>query len=122
LFGDPATFGQAGKHGRCRAAPQLWEATSRNELLRLYEELNLTDATTAELYIVSQDSNRVVALVRVDLALDGVDIGNGRIVEIFAPDIGLQLRQKPRPSIQVSGDLTRLDHRRALPVLAAAFV
>ena len=45
-----------------------------------------------------------MALVGVDLALDRMNVGDGREIEIFAPDIGLQLLQEGLARRDVAGD------------------
>ena len=58
----------------------------------------------------------------VDLALDGVDVGDGGEVEVLAPDKGLQLVQEGPGARQVAGAGPSLDERRPFPVLANALV
>ena len=63
-----------------------------------------------------------MALVRVDLALDRMHVGDGREVEIFAPDKGRELLQERFARVKVARHRARLDEGGALPVLAHAFV
>ena len=63
-----------------------------------------------------------MALDRVDLALERLHVGDGREVEIFAPDIGLEAVEELLAQRDVAGDGARLDHRGAFPVLAHILV
>ena len=105
-----------------RAAAQLRIAAAGDELLGLHEELDLTDAAAAELDVVAKDRDRAMALHGMDLALQRLHVGDGREIEIFAPDIGLEPVEKFLAQRHVAGHGARLDHRGALPVLAHAFV
>src|SRR5215469_297158 len=71
-------------------------AAAQNKLLRLYEELDLADAAAAELDVVSGRGDRAVFTVSMDLPLDGVDVLDGCVVEIAAPDERLDRFEKPR--------------------------
>ena len=77
-----------------RAAAQLRVAAAGDELLRLDEELDLADAAAAELDVVAGDRDLPMAAMIVDLALDRMDVGDRRVVEIFAPDIRRQLGEE----------------------------
>ncbi len=63
-----------------------------------------------------------MALVRVDLPLDRMDVGDRGEVEIFAPDEGRELVEEVLARVDVAGDGPRLDEGGALPVLADALV
>src|SRR5690606_39468126 len=80
------------RHGLALA--QLREPASGNQLLRLHKELDLSDAATSKLHIVAEHGYLAVPLVRMDLALDRMHIGNRGIVEILTPDIRLQFLQE----------------------------
>ena len=71
---------------------------------------------------MAEHRDLAMALDRVDLALQRLDVGNGREIEIFAPDIGNEPVEELFAQRQIAGDGARLDHRGALPVLAHAFV
>ena len=62
-------------------------------------------------------------LIGVDLPLHRVDVGDRRVVEIFAPDEGREARRR---SVLAGGDVAgagpRLDQRGAFPVLPDALV
>ena len=122
LGGDPAALRQLAEHRHGRAAAQLRKTPAGDQLLRLDEELDLADAAAAELDVVPLHRDLAMALVRMDLALDRMDVGDRRVVHVFAPDVGLQLLQKRFARREVAGHRARLDHRGALPVLAAALV
>ncbi len=64
----------------------------------------------------------LVGLVQVDLALDRMDVGDGRIVEVAAPDERRQLVQESLRPGQVAGAGPGLDVGRPLPVLADRLV
>ena len=49
-------------------------------------------------------------------------VGDGSVVEIFAPDEGRQLAQKAFAGRKIARARARLDQRGALPILPAAFV
>ena len=110
------------EHRHGLAAAQLRKAAAGDQLLGLDEELDLADAAAAELDVVALDRDLAMALVRMDLALDRMDVGDRRVVHVFAPDIGLQLLEERLARRDVAGHRPRLDHRGALPVLAAALV
>jgi hypothetical protein len=65
-------------------------ATAKDELLDLGEELDLADAATAQLHIEIGRGQFSMAAMRVNLALDRMDVGNCPVVEVPPPDIGLQ--------------------------------
>src|ERR1700722_5394500 len=54
---DPTAGGEHGKHGNRVAAAQLAMPAAGDELLGLYEELDLADAAAAELDIMTLDRN-----------------------------------------------------------------
>ena len=83
---DPAVGGEHGQRGDGAAAAQFAVAAAGDELLGLHEELDLADAAAAELDIVALDRDLAVAAIGMDLPLHLVDVGDGRVVEIFAPD------------------------------------
>ena len=120
---DPAAVGERGQHVERAAAAQLRIAAAGDQLLGLDEELDLADAAAAELDVVAGDRDLLVAAMIVDLALDRMDVGDRRVVEIFAPDVGREFaRGTPRPPAMSPATGARLDQRRALPVLAEALV
>ena len=119
---DPSPFRQLAEHRHGRAAAQLRKTPAGDQLLGLDEELDLADAATTELDVVPLHGDLAMTLMRMDLTLDRMDVGDRRIVHVFAPDVGLQFLQKGFARREVAGHRTRLDHRRAFPVLAAALV
>ena len=120
--GDPAARGKFAKHRHRGAPAQFGKPPAGDQLLGLHEELDLADAAATEFHVVTLHRDLAVPLVRVDLALDRMHVGDCRIVQIFAPDIGLQLPQEGLARRDVAGKRPRLDHGGALPVLATAFV
>ena len=106
-----------------RARPaHLRAASAENELLRLDEKLDLADAAAPELDVVAGDDNLLVAAHGVDLALHRVDVGDRRIVEIFAPDERREIGEEALAKLEVARRGARLDQRGALPVLADRLV
>ena len=97
-------------------------AATGNELLRLSKELDFTNAAATELDIVAFDRDLAVPTIRMNLTLHFVHVGDGREVEILSPDEGRQIVQQPLAGREIAGAGARLDERRALPVLTAAFV
>jgi hypothetical protein len=91
-------------------------------LLGLGEELDLANATEAELDVVPLDPHVADILGDVDLALHRLDVGNGREIEVLAPDIGRQFRKKGVADAAVAGAGPGFDPGGPLPVLAAALV
>ena len=119
---DPAV-----RRPACRAWPACRGRAARiaaagDQLLGLREELDLADAAAAELDVVALDRDLAVPAIGVDLPLHRVHVGDGGEVEIFAPDEGRQIVEQRLARRDVAGAGARLDHRRALPVLADALV
>ncbi len=85
---DPSAAGQRIERLQGRPRAQLRMASAGNELLRLYEKLDLADTATAELDVMPFDRDLVVTAIDVDLPLHRVDVGNRREVEVFAPHEG----------------------------------
>ncbi len=67
---------------------QLRLASAGDQLLGLHEELDLADAAAADLDVVAGHADGAEAAKGMDLALHGVDVGDGREVEVLAPDVG----------------------------------
>ena len=97
-------------------------AAAGDQLLGLREELDLANAAAAELDVVAFDRDVGVAAIGVDLALERLDVGDRREVEILPPDERRKLPQDVLAGPGVAGADARLDHRRALPVLPDAAV
>ena len=119
---DPSGIDQ-GQQARLRAGgAERRVAAAEDQLLGLGEELDLADAASPQLYVVTVDRNGLVAAMRVDLALDRVDVLDRREVQAAPPDERHQEAQEVAASIQVAGHGPRLDHGGPLPVLAEAAV
>jgi hypothetical protein len=95
---------------------------TENQLLRLHEEFDLANAAAPELDVVAGHGHKLVPPHRMDLALHRVNVGDRGVVEIFAPDKRRQIFEKTLADRLVARHRSRLDHRRALPVLAERFV
>ena len=119
---DPGRLQQAFQHVERAAATQVRIAATSDELLGLDEELDLADPSPAQFHIVPGDRNLAVALVHVDLALDRLDVGDGRKVQILAPDEGDDLVQEGLAGRDVAGTGARLDQRGPFPVLTERLV
>jgi hypothetical protein len=119
---DPAAFRQRPQRHQRLAAAQLRVTAAGDELLGLDEEFDLADAAAAELDVVALDRDLAMAAIGLDLPLHLVDIAERGEIEILAPDERREVREHRRPGRDVAGTRTRLDHRRAFPVLAPALV
>ena len=106
---------------RARAA-HLWPSAAEDELLRLDEELDLANAAAPELDVVPWNNHALVPAHRVDLPLHRMDVGDRRVVEILSPDEGREIGEEAPSERKVAGRRTRLDQRRALPVLSDRLV
>ena len=115
-------LGEFGERLLGRAAAQLRHAAAGDQLLGLHEELDLADAAAPELDVVALDRDGAVTLVHVDLPLDRMDVGDGRIVEILAEDEGHEVAQEGGPGFAVAADGAGLDEGGALPVLPSTLV
>ncbi len=119
---DAAELGKAAQRLAGRPDAQFRRPPAPDQLLGLGEELDLADAAAAELDVVAFDRDPAAAAMRVDLALDRVDVRDRREIEVLAPDEGLQFAQKPVGGGAVAGHGAGLDQRGPLPVLADALV
>ena len=122
LRGHVPGLGQRGERLQGPAAAKLRIAAAQDQLLGLDVELDLPDAARAQLEIDALGRHPLVDLVRVDLALDGMDVGDGGEVEVLAPDEGLELGEERLGRGHVAGAGARLDEGRPLPVLADILV
>ncbi len=79
------------KVSRCA---QLRIASGCNQLLGLDKELDLTNATSPQFHIMPFQGDHIMAPKGMDLPFHGMDIGDSRIIQIFAPDEGRNLTQR----------------------------
>ena len=86
LGAHPVVGAELAQHVERARAAHLRTAAAEDQLLRLDEEFDLADAAAAELHVVAGHDDAVVAAHRVDLALHCMDVGDGGVVEILAPD------------------------------------
>src|SRR5208282_554835 len=114
-----------GKHRQCRTGAgdaQLRLAPAPDQLLRLSEEFDLADAAATQLDVVSGDGDGRAAPVRVDLALDRMDVLNGGEVEMLAPQEGAERGDEIAARFEVARHGPRADERGAFPILSGALV
>ena len=97
-------------------------ASSENELLRLNEEFDFANSSPPELDIVPGHRNAAVTRMAVDLTFYRMDVLDGSIVEMLAPDERLHALQKRRAGNGIPCALACLDPGCTLPVLAHGLV
>ncbi len=122
LGGHPLVRVELAQHVEGARSAHLGPPPAENELLRLDEELDFANAATAELDVVARNGNLVVPADRVDLALHRVNVGDGGVVEVLAPDEGDEIGEKAPAEIEIASGGAGLDQGRALPVLAERLV
>ena len=122
LGGNPLLGMELPEHVERARAAHRRAAAAEDELLGLDEELDLADAAAAELEVVAGHGDQFVTARGVDLPLHRMDVGDRRVVEIFAPDERRELGEEARAEVEIAGGGPRLDHRRAFPVLAERLV
>ena len=120
---------RAGKGGK--RAQRGWVAQSRiapapNQLQHLRGEFNFANAAPAKLHIMPGQLHRIMralgTLMGVDLPLDGMNICHRRKIQITPPNKGPDFAQECLARRTIGCHGPRLDHGRAFPVLAHAFV
>src|SRR5690606_20839977 len=119
---NPPTLSQYLQHRHSFTPSQFGEPATGDELLRLDEKLDLSDATAAKLDVVPFDCDLTVTPVGMDLALDGVNVSDGCVVHVLAPYVRRQLLEERPSGFDVTCDGSCLDHCGTLPVLAAPFI
>ena len=119
---DAAMCGEAAQRHAGRRHPQLAQPAAPDQLLRLGEELDLADATAPDLDVMILHRDSRAALMRLDLTLDRVDVGNRGKIEMPAPDKRVQLRQKALRRAAVAGHRAGLDQGGAFPILSDGFI
>src|SRR5262245_25732598 len=119
---DPGAFLEAFEGDQRLGGTQLRLASAGNQLLGLGEEFYLADAAATDFDVVTGDADFAKATKGMDLALHGMNVGDGGKVEVFAPDEWRQILQQAGARGEVAGDRARLDQGRALPVLPEALV
>ncbi len=86
-----------GEPVECRAGrrdAQFAHPAAPDQLLGLGKKFDLADAAAAGLDVVARDPDARAAAMRVDLALDRMNVLDRRKIEVFAPDKGLQIAQE----------------------------
>ncbi len=119
---NPAILAKRIEHRQRALAPQIGASSAVDELLGLDEELDLADAPTPDLHVMAKDGDGFMSFNRIDLPLHRMNIGNGSIIEVLAPNERRQILEKPLSGRNIAGDRAGLDHRRAFPVLPHGFV
>ena len=119
---DPAAVGERRERGDRLAAAQFAVSAAGDELLGLGKKLDLADAAAAELDVMTLHCDLAVAAIGVDLLLHRVHVGDGGVVEVFAPNERGKLADERFAGGKIAGARPRLDQRGALPVLATALV
>ena len=107
---------------RARAPRRSRAAAAEDQLLGLHEKLDLADAAAPQFDVMAGDRDLGMALGRVNLPLHRMDVGDGRVIEIFAPDEGGHLAEEVEAQRKIARHRARLDHGGALPVLAERLV
>src|SRR6516162_4794898 len=97
-------------------------ASPSDELLSLDEKLDFANAAAAELDVVAFDGDLAVPPVGLNASLHRMNVGNRRVIEIFAPDEREQVLEKCIACLKVAGTRPRLNERGSFPVLTDAFV
>ena len=121
-FGNPAGPRQRRQRLGRRPDAQRLVAATGDQLLGLREELDLANTTAPELDVVAGDPRRADILGDVDLALHGLDVGDGREVQMLSPDVGGEFGDKGFADSLVTGAGPRLDPGGAFPVLSPALI
>ncbi len=119
---DPVELREQREPGECLARAERRLAAARYKLLGLHEKLDLADAAPPQLEVMPGNRDALVPFGGVDLPFHRVDVGDGVKIEVFPPDIGLKRLEERIPHWDVAGHGPCLDERRALPILAQAFV
>ena len=84
--------------GRGRAQARM--APAQDQLLGLGEEFDLADAAAAQLDIVAGDRDLAMPDMGVDLPLDGLDVLDGREIQIAPPDERPERGQELRAGLE----------------------
>src|SRR5580692_11630997 len=82
-FGNKIAFLQRRKSCERRCGAQCSVSPAGDQLLRLYEEFDFANAPAAQFYVVTGNRDLAMAFMRMDLPLDGMDVLNGGVIEIF---------------------------------------
>ena len=121
-----ARTSECGKRAKRGRVSQSRIAPAPDQLQYLRGEFDFANAAPAKLHIMPGQLHRIMRTLRpfmgVDLPLDGMDIRHRRKIQITPPDKRTNLAKKSIPRRTIRGDRPRLDHGRAFPILAHAFV
>jgi len=120
--GNPAALLEPLQRDQGLGRAQLRLPTAGDQLLGLNEEFDLADAAASELDVMAGDGNAGKAVEGVDLAFHRLNVGDGREIEVLAPDVGGQPLEQLGTGGAIAGDGAGLDERGALPVLTEALV
>ncbi len=119
---DPFFLRERIQHRNRLAPPQFWRAAAGDQLLRLHEKFDLTDAAAAQFHVVSLDRDFLMAAKSMNLPLHVMHVGNGGVVEIATPHEGGDFLEVGFPRDLVAAHHARFNHRGAFPGLACVLV
>ena len=123
---DLARTSECGKRAKRGRVSQSRIAPAPDQLQHLRGEFDFANAAPAKLHIMPGQLHRIMRTLRplmgVDLPLDGMDIRNRREIEVTAPNKGTDFAQECLARRTIRRNRPRLDHGRAFPILAHAFI
>ena len=122
-LGDPVFCCQLVQCQECLARSQLRIPTPRDELPRLSEKLDLTNAAAPQFYVVTRHIDRPSgAGLRADFQAQRMGLLDRSKIKIAAPDERLHLIEKLCASPTIACANPRFDKRRPLPCAAQTFI
>ena len=119
---DAASRCETAKRRACGSNLQLPYPTAPDQLLGLGEKFDLADAAATGFDIVAGDRDSAATLMRIDLALDRMDVLDRRKIEVFPPDKRPQLAQEALAGDAIACNRARFDQRCTFPILPNAFI
>ena len=121
-----ARTSECGKRAKRGRISQSGIAPAPDQLQHLRGEFDFANAAPAKLHIMPGQLHRIMGTLRplmgVDLPLDGMNIGNRCEIQITPPNKGPDFAQECLARRAIRRDWPRLDHGRAFPILAHAFI
>ena len=113
--GDPVARSQHLQGLERRPHPQFGMPATGDQLLGLGEEFDFADAAAPDLDVVALDRDLALSAVGLHLPLHVVHVGQGREVQMLAPDERCNVRQQRFAGAGVAGAGPGLDHGGAFP-------